>query len=278
MDIETIVVLICVILVINYFVPCIKFVPIDRENFNVTTTRKGVVIKLYQMMYDITRLLSKHNVEYWIDGGSMLGAVRHGGIIPWDDDLDIAIMDENIHKVITDKFKKDLKKRGYNIVPYALGYKIFYRKGETINRYKWKYPFLDIFVYKFDTEDKTLLTIDDKINWWKKCYLDQKKGQLYPLKKYKFGDFDVMGPNNPIPYFNRCYGKDWDKVKYQQYDHKNEQPLIKVKLPLTREDRNPAKPFNKTIKWAEENFEKENFKKDEYDDEWDVKEAEEMTF
>ena len=33
---------------------------------------------------------------------------------------------------------------------------------------------------------------------------------------------------------------DWNKVKYQQYDHKNEQRLVKVKSPLTKEDRKPA--------------------------------------
>ena len=136
MDLNNIILLICVILVIHYFVPCIKFAPIDRDNFKVVTTRKGVVIKLYQMMYDITRIMEKHDIEYWVDGGSMLGAIRHGGIIPWDDDLDIGVMEENVYKLLTTKFKKDLKNRGYNIVPYALGYKIFYNRGETINRYK----------------------------------------------------------------------------------------------------------------------------------------------
>jgi len=268
MNLNNIILLICVILVIHYFVPCIKFAPIDRDNFKVVTTRKGVVIKLYQMMYDITRIMEKHDIEYWVDGGSMLGAIRHGGIIPWDDDLDIGVMEENVYKLLTTKFKKDLKKRGYNIVPYALGYKIFYNHGETINRYKWKYPFLDIFVYKFDNQDRTLLTIEEKNNWWKKCYLDQKKKQLYPLKDYKFGNYTVKGPNSPIPYFIRCYGNDWNKVKYQQYDHKNERRLVKVKSALTKEDRKPAEPINKTNKWAEnvkEEKEEEEFEYDEQD-------------
>lgn len=34
----------------------------------------------------------KYNLEYWIDYGNLLGAVRHGGFIPWDDDLDVGMM------------------------------------------------------------------------------------------------------------------------------------------------------------------------------------------
>jgi phosphorylcholine metabolism protein LicD len=258
MDINTIVVLICVVLVIYYFVPCIKFAKIEKEDFRVTTTRKGVVKLLYQMMYDVTRLFEKHDINYWVDGGSMLGAIRHGGIIPWDDDLDVAILEENVHKLLTTKFKKDLDKYDYNIVPYALGYKIFYSKGDTINRYKWKYPFLDVFIYRINSENKTELTIDNKINWWKKCYIDEGKGQLYPLKDYKFGNFTVKGPNDPRTYLERCYGKDWNKVKYQQYDHKREKSVKKVKSKLTDQDRQAAEPFDKTYKWAED--------KEEYDD------------
>ena len=37
---------------------------------------------IYQMLKVIDHLFTKHNIPYWIDGGTVLGAVRHNGIIP----------------------------------------------------------------------------------------------------------------------------------------------------------------------------------------------------
>ena len=45
-------------------------------------TGEKEVKALYQLMKDTHELLVKHNIEYWVDGGTLLGAVRHGGIIP----------------------------------------------------------------------------------------------------------------------------------------------------------------------------------------------------
>lgn len=57
-----------------------------------------IISLLYQMMNDIHQLLTIHHIDYWLDGGSFLGAIRHQGIIPWDDDLDIGMMysDKNV--------------------------------------------------------------------------------------------------------------------------------------------------------------------------------------
>jgi lipopolysaccharide cholinephosphotransferase len=50
------------------------------------------------MLREIDRICRKHQIQYFLSGGSMLGAVRHGGYIPWDDDIDVAFLREEFEK------------------------------------------------------------------------------------------------------------------------------------------------------------------------------------
>lgn len=198
------------------------------------------VLKCYQTLYDITKLFDKHKIEYYIDGGTLLGAVRHKGMIPWDDDLDVEVLQKDESKLISDSFKLSLSKNGYNIYPYRLGYKIYKINGRSIQNYKWKYPFLDIFISKIE-DNRTKLVLSTKDNNWDNCHF--LKDELYPLKKYKFGEFEVTGPNDPYGYLNKCYGKDWNSVKYQEWNHKDEKRIEKVKSVITESDRRPGTPM-----------------------------------
>lgn len=52
------------------------------------------------ILKDVVKILSEHGLRYYIYGGSLLGAIRHEGFIPWDDDIDIILFREDFDKAL----------------------------------------------------------------------------------------------------------------------------------------------------------------------------------
>ena len=57
-------------------------------------------IRLLDMMKRVHEFLSENGIEYYLFGGTLLGAVRHNGFIPWDDDMDIVMDRANYYKLV----------------------------------------------------------------------------------------------------------------------------------------------------------------------------------
>ena len=74
--------------------------------------KRDLQLKILEIVKYIDKLCKKHNIEYYMIYGSTLGAIRHKGFIPWDDDFDIGMTYENYIKFI-DVCDKELDTKKY---------------------------------------------------------------------------------------------------------------------------------------------------------------------
>lgn len=73
-----------------------------------------------KILKEIDRICRKYEIRYFIDSGTLLGAVRHQGFIPWDDDADVAFTRDNYEK-FAKVVKKELPKGMKLLEPHQLG-------------------------------------------------------------------------------------------------------------------------------------------------------------
>ena len=208
------------------------------------TTNPLIIKLLYQLLYDVKSILEINDIKYWAIGGTFLGAIRHKGIIPWDDDADIAIKKEDL-KAFLD-LEPIFQKLGYSMVKMFFGYKLYYSKRKPKGNLPFSFPNLDIFVYKLDdTSKKYVQSYKKARDTWPKEYFSVE--QIENSEERPFGSFLLTCPSEHKKIFDRYFGKDWNVIGYREYDHEKEEAVEKVKVRLTKSDRVPAQPINKVI-------------------------------
>ncbi|MEO5970468.1 MAG: LicD family protein [Bdellovibrionia bacterium] len=203
-----------------------EYDPENHVDHRIDLAPETAILELYQIMKDTHEVFRKCQLSYWADSGTALGAVRNNGIIPWDDDNDIAVSSKDVPQLLI--LRPIFSSLGYFIEKVFFGYRIV-KTGTTAG--------VDIFLmnevngnFYYDRGDWGTRETTDAITGNKKkegIYITRE--ELFPLKEVDFGPVKVMIPNNPTPYLDANF-RGWKDVAFT-YGHVGQR---KFRIDLTK--------------------------------------------
>ena len=163
----------------------------------------------------ISDLFDNNGIKYWMDFGTLLGAVRENGILMWDKDADLGVLKKDESK-IQGLFKK-IKKDGYDIdKPWDGIYKVYYSPQ---NR-----NYIDLFTW-----DKWPMQQSKKEQWKRACmhnalHLNHKKFfPSYFIEETVLVNFNgkqMRAPRDTEKFLELRFGRDW-RIPQRKWDDQN---------------------------------------------------------
>jgi phosphorylcholine metabolism protein LicD len=175
------------------------------------------------LLKEISLIFKEYQIPYWVDCGTCLGAYRYGGVIPWDFDIDISVLEpdfENVRSALNALDPDKYTVQDWSSRDKPCTYIRIYIK-ETRNH-------LDLYHFKIDADDKTIQYIISNEgsaflpeSWKKRERSYAKKTPfdiVFPLKRASFDGFEVLVPNKTKEYLQMRYGENIAPVKL--YDSK----------------------------------------------------------
>lgn len=165
-------------------------------------------------------IFNKNNIWYVAAYGTLLGGIRHWGMIPWDDDGDLLIQRKDVDKIMS--LKEEFENEGLYLEQDWKLIKVYMNKD--------KYPFIDLFINE-DEDDKFMRCMKpfnqkceypDKRKehdwWWK--WVGYPSSWVIERRRIKFEDFEIWAPIKSFELLKFWYGNDvLTKCKTQELDH-----------------------------------------------------------
>lgn len=147
-------------------------------------------LKMFDILVSVTDICNKHNIPYWISGGTLLGAKRHGGFIPWDDDIDIELMRRDYKKLLKilpgelpdSLYLQTPKEKSYRLLFSKVRdrFSIVYSEEEDMACYKEKGIFIDIF-----SEERSYRWLKNSVDFfYGRAFRRLKRGRPFHSAKY----------------------------------------------------------------------------------------------
>ena len=146
-----------------------------KERFNPEGSKlRKTQLELLEILLDLADICNKNNIQWWLSSGTLLGAARHKGFIPWDDDIDIVMMRKDAKRLEKILHKMDSEKYVYQSMKSDVEYvnafgKFRKREGEveiTQGRYKYlNYKGLFVDIFRIEKTSYTIARIARAIYW-----------------------------------------------------------------------------------------------------------------
>jgi len=212
-------------------------------------TDEKVVVRVYALARAISSAFAQHGVLYWTSGGTTLGIVRHGGLIPWDDDLDICLREQDEHLLGKGQVAKTLEFMGCKVArakDYSWKVWLEDQSDEVVSASgkiaNYRFPFCDIFIMckkkgRYEVRGK-----DGKSAWPEEWY---SLHQVEATNLCQFGDVHLPCPADPHLYLDRTYGEGWNEMgATHQFCHRTGALLSTTTFPIaSTANFQPAFPF-----------------------------------
>jgi phosphorylcholine metabolism protein LicD len=157
----------------------------------------------YVLMDRFVRFAQQHNLKYFAVAGTLLGAIRHRAMIPWDNDIDIGMLPEDYQRLHDLQLELLASEMVFTPDPF-LG-KIWAK--ETGSKSTHSDACIDVFAM-IHSEGIVRYKIESYVKEYPNDYLFPK--EIETTKEYKYGPVTIQGPNVDIPaYCERTWGKNW---------------------------------------------------------------------